>query len=93
MANKKKSSSKKKTSKKTSAKKPEDLTPDELTDKAMAEAEEQDPAKEKVATPEPRPRSGLAKEPMVIVSGKGIGRKKMPLSEYRKLQEKRNAGS
>jgi hypothetical protein len=93
MANKKKSSSKKKASKKTSVKKPEDLTPDELTEKAMEEVKEQEPAKEKAVEAEAQPRVGLAKEPMVIVSGKGMGRRKMPMSEYRKWQEKRNAKS
>lgn len=84
---------KKKAKKKAATKKPEDLTPDELTEKAMAEAEEQEPAKEEAVEAEARPRSGLAKEPMVWVSGKGMSRKKVPMSEYRKIQEKRNAES
>lgn len=90
MAAKKKA--KKKVSKKTTAtKKPEDLTPDELTEKAMAEVEEREPVAEKAVEAEARPRSGLAKEPMVWVSGKGIGRRQVPMSVYREMQEKRNA--
>jgi hypothetical protein len=83
----------KKAKKKTAVKKPEDLSPDELTEKAMAEVAEQEPATEKAVEAEARPRSGLAKEPMVWVSGKGIGRRKMPMSEYRKLREKMDAKS
>ncbi len=91
MAAKKKA--KKKASKKTVTKKPEDLTPDELTEKAMAEVEEREPATEKAVEAEAPPRRGLAKESMVWVSGKGIGRRQVPMSVYKEMQEKRNAGS
>jgi hypothetical protein len=59
----------------------------------MAEVEEQEPAEEAAVEAEPVRRSGVGKEPMVIVSGKGIGRKKVPLSEYQRMQEEKNAKS
>lgn len=91
MAAKKKA--KKKVSKKAAEKKPEDLTPDELTEKAMAEVEEREPATEKAVEAEATPRRGLAKEPMVWVSGKGIGRRQVPMSVYKQMQKDRNAKS
>ena len=83
-----KTSAKKKATKKTAAKKPEDLTPDELTDKAMAEAEGTDPVSEPKPKQEPPPGRGVVKEATVIVSGKGMGRREMTLSEYKKLRGK-----
>lgn len=91
MAEKKKA--KRKAKKTTATKKPEDLTPDELTEKAMAEVEEQEPATEMAVEAEAPPRRGLPKETMVWVSGKGIGRRQVPMSVYKEMQGKRNAGS